>query len=367
MTTVGLGGGVDENAPPDDRRRRRRALLQGRRPAVAAAHLHARDRDGEPLGGRRGVLPAAASSRPPTSCAASTSARAPFLHGYVATKMKPPPAQEILESELGEPILARWHVGLGWSLAWTSDVKNLWAVEWLRWPRLRAVLGAARARAHAPEEAAAARHARRDRPGDGPRAAPSLDAIGGDDRFENGLDGEAHGSTGPQPGGGDAQACRCAQTAPGRYEADFPLDRYGSFLLHASLEQRRRRRRRASTARPSTVAESFGHVTNPYPREYLALAPDVGDARRGPRRSRAAALDPARGRRLRPRGRVDPLPRGPLAALRRRGDRALPARPPGAPRAPLRPQADGAGDAPPSCVPRRERPRRSAGAWRGPG
>jgi len=37
---------------------------------------------------------------------------APFLHGYVATKMKPPPAQEILESELGEPILARWHVGL---------------------------------------------------------------------------------------------------------------------------------------------------------------------------------------------------------------------------------------------------------------
>ena len=49
--------------------------------------------------------------------------------------MKPPPAQEILESELGEPILARWHVGLGWTLAWTSDVKNLWAVEWLRWPQ----------------------------------------------------------------------------------------------------------------------------------------------------------------------------------------------------------------------------------------
>jgi Ca-activated chloride channel family protein len=48
--------------------------------------------------------------------------------------MKPPPAQELLESELAEPILARWHVGLGWSLAWTSDVKNLWAVEWLRWP-----------------------------------------------------------------------------------------------------------------------------------------------------------------------------------------------------------------------------------------
>ena len=31
--------------------------------------------------------------------------------------------------------LARWRVGLGWSMAWTSDVKNRWAVEWLRWPQ----------------------------------------------------------------------------------------------------------------------------------------------------------------------------------------------------------------------------------------
>ena len=59
VTTVGLGGGVDESAAPDDRGGGRRALLQGGRPAVAPAHLHARDRDGEPLGGGRGVLPAA--------------------------------------------------------------------------------------------------------------------------------------------------------------------------------------------------------------------------------------------------------------------------------------------------------------------
>jgi hypothetical protein len=61
------------------------------------------------------------------------------------------------------------------------------------------------------------------------------------------------------------------QTAPGRYEADLPLDRYGSFLLHASLEKTTL----DDKARTATVAESFGHVTNPYPREYLALAPDV--------------------------------------------------------------------------------------------
>src|SRR5258708_31088494 len=63
------------------------------------------------------------------------------------------------------------------------------------------------------------------------------------------------------------------QAAPGRYEAYFPLERFGSFLLHASREQ-------ASdgghgSAKTATVAEGDGHVTNSYPREYLALAPDV--------------------------------------------------------------------------------------------
>ena len=36
-------------------------------------------------------------------------------------------------SDLGEPILARWRHGAGWSVAWTSDVKNRWAVDWIRW------------------------------------------------------------------------------------------------------------------------------------------------------------------------------------------------------------------------------------------
>jgi hypothetical protein len=58
---------------------------------------------------------------------------APLLHGYVATQMKAQPAQMILASDKGEPILARMRVGLGQTLAWTSDVKNLWAADWLRW------------------------------------------------------------------------------------------------------------------------------------------------------------------------------------------------------------------------------------------
>src|SRR5262249_38340176 len=99
----------------------------------------------------------------------------------------------------------------------------------------------------------------------------SIDAIGGDDRFQNGLDAKLVVS-GPQPGG-ETRKVAMRQTAPGRYESDFPLERFGSFLLHASLEKAVDDGKGGT--RSVQVAESFGHVTNPYPREYLALAPDL--------------------------------------------------------------------------------------------
>ena len=199
-------------------------------------------------------------------------ASAPFLHGYVATKLKPPPAQEILESELQEPILARWHVGLGWTLAWTSDVKNLWAVEWLRWPQWGQMWGQL-VREHMRQKRRQVFDMRAEIDPATGHVHAVLDAIGVDDRFQNGLDA-ALTLTGPM--GTPTSATRkvpMPQTAPGRYEADFPLDRYGSFLLHAALEKAIDDGH--GNMKSATVAESFGHVTNPYPREYLALAPDV--------------------------------------------------------------------------------------------
>jgi uncharacterized membrane protein len=197
-------------------------------------------------------------------------ASAPFLHGYVATKMKPPPAQEILTSELSEPILARWHVGLGWSLAWTSDVKNLWAVEWLRWPGYGQFWGQL-VREHMRQKKRQQYDMRAEiDPATGHLKA-AIDAIGGDDKFQNGLDAKLL-VTGPQPGG-ETKKVAMKQTAPGRYEADLPMDRYGSFLLRASLE--RMVDDGKGGLRAVAVAESYGHVTNPYPREYLALAPDT--------------------------------------------------------------------------------------------
>jgi Mg-chelatase subunit ChlD len=198
---------------------------------------------------------------------------APFLHGYVATKMKPPPAQELLQSELAEPILARWHVGLGWSLAWTSDVKNLWAVEWLKWPGYGQFWGQL-VREHMRQKRRQQLDMRAEIDTATGHVKASIDAIGGDDHFQNGLDGKLT-IKGPQPNG-ETKTIGMRQTAPGRYESDFPLERYGSFLLHASLEKPLDDAKAgAAGTRSVQIAESFGHVTNPYPREYLALAPDL--------------------------------------------------------------------------------------------
>jgi len=57
---------------------------------------------------------------------------APMLKGFASTQAKPL-AEVLLTSESGAPILARWHHGLGKSVAFTSDVKNRWAADWINW------------------------------------------------------------------------------------------------------------------------------------------------------------------------------------------------------------------------------------------
>ncbi len=58
---------------------------------------------------------------------------APFLLGYVKTKPKPT-SETWLITERGDPLLTTWRYGLGTTAAFTSDARNRWAVEWLRWP-----------------------------------------------------------------------------------------------------------------------------------------------------------------------------------------------------------------------------------------
>jgi hypothetical protein len=193
--------------------------------------------------------------------------RAPYLHGYVSTKAKPTPAQVILASDNGEPILARWHVGLGWSVAWTSDVKNLWAVEWLKWPGYGQFWGQL-LREHMRAKKRQNFDMRTEVDVATGMVSAVVDAVTADDRFQNGLDARLEVS-GPEPKGEKVQV-PIRQTAPGRYEAHFPLSKFGAYTLRAVLE----RPSEEPGGKAVPVAESYGHVSLPYPREYLALAAD---------------------------------------------------------------------------------------------
>ena len=182
---------------------------------------------------------------------------APPLRGYVSTKAKPT-GEVILKSDLGEPILARWRLGSGTSVAWTSDVKNRWSVEWIRWggyPKFWAqvVRTSMRRKVYNSYDLSAV-------VADG-RAQVIVDAINDDDRFVNELDTTLE-IVDPK----DDKTKRIIameQTAAGRYTADFAVDRYGSYLLKA-IHRRNGR----------VVAESVGAAALPYPEEYRTTAID---------------------------------------------------------------------------------------------
>jgi Ca-activated chloride channel homolog len=192
---------------------------------------------------------------------------APLLHGYVATQLKPAPAQLILQSDRGDPILARWRAGLGWAVAWTSDVKNNWSVDWLRWSGFSKFWGQfvrehmrVKRRQELPMQSEMRENTVR----------AVVDAFTADERFDNNLESKLI-VTGPatSKGKGERREVPMRRSAPGRYEAELRLDEYGSFLLRAEHA------RIAPDGSLQPFATSFGHVSNPYPREYGRFEPDV--------------------------------------------------------------------------------------------
>ncbi len=187
---------------------------------------------------------------------------APLLHGYVATQMKGPPAQQLLASDQGEPILARWRVGLGQTLAWTSDIKNHWAVDWLRWSGFSRFFG------QLVREHMRKKHEREldmTTTVTGDRVSAVVDAFTPDERFDNGIIAKLHLRN---EASGQSKELPMAQTAPGRYEANFQLDSYGSFTLEAE------HLREQPDGSLKKVAVSYGHISMPYPREYASFEAD---------------------------------------------------------------------------------------------
>jgi Ca-activated chloride channel homolog len=184
---------------------------------------------------------------------------APPLRGYVATRPRAAPAELLLQTARGEPILARMRVGLGWSLALTTDAKPRWSADWFRWRGL-SVLYAQLVREHM------RRDDRENLPietrFEGDTLIASIDVLSEHTRFVDGLAGTLQ----VQNDRGFAAAVPLIASAPGRYEGRVPLTALGSYTLRARLDPVLAPAGTGDPPAPSRQAQDS--VSLPFPAEY---------------------------------------------------------------------------------------------------
>lgn len=179
----------------------------------------------------------------------------PLLLGYNVTETKPG-AELLLSSHRNDPLLATWRYGLGRSMAFTSDDKNRWAVQWLPWS------------GYGPFWAQAVRWTMRSfTPSDfrsqvtmeGTRGHVTVTAIDKDGKFVNRLQFKARVAS-PEGDTAKPQELAVRQTGPGTYEAWFDAGQIGTYLVNVVREV------------PGKAAEmSVAGLVVPYSPEYRDL------------------------------------------------------------------------------------------------
>ncbi len=177
------------------------------------------------------------------------SGQLPVLLGYTLTFPKPT-ADVAFLSPAGDPLLARWRVGLGQVAVFNADLSGVWTREWLAAPQLGELWGQLVGYLW------------------GERQAVRVDweVTGGTLRL--GVEASQHGRwanglefAGELVGTGGSWPLRFDQTAPGRYEATLKVPGSGAYLL--------------------TVGEPGGRyggvfpINLPYPVELSVFGPDL--------------------------------------------------------------------------------------------
>ncbi|MBI4025457.1 MAG: VWA domain-containing protein [Verrucomicrobia bacterium] len=148
----------------------------------------------------------------------------PELRGYVATTPKSR-AETALVSHHGDPILAQWQYGLGRVVAFTSDAKPKWAINWVGWERWNSFWGQTAKWALRRIESSSYDANLQIQADKGRLLVDALDAQG---KFLNHLDLQAS-VTLPQ---GKTLETRLRQTEPGHYETDFAAPEIGVYMAN---------------------------------------------------------------------------------------------------------------------------------------
>jgi Ca-activated chloride channel homolog len=153
---------------------------------------------------------------------------APRLQGYVQTKARPM-AEVLLEAYKDRPLLARWQFGLGKTVVFTSDVKDRWAVDWLKWNGY-SKFWSQTVRDTMRRQDTANFDMRVERTNETARI--TVDAVGQEGRFRDQLHMQVHVVAPDQ----SSSVIDLPQTGPGSYEASIPLHQQGTYMFRAGSD-----------------------------------------------------------------------------------------------------------------------------------
>ncbi|WP_394839993.1 VWA domain-containing protein [Pendulispora rubella] len=153
---------------------------------------------------------------------------APALGGYVIA-VKKPRATVGLVAEEGDPLLATWSVGIGRASAFTSDFKDRWGRDWLRFPGATKMFGQlARDTARKADDP----RVRLESDTSGGELHVRADVVGDDGRAQTFRRLTVH-VAGPD---GFARDVALEAVGAGRYAASVPLSRPGTYVATAKDE-----------------------------------------------------------------------------------------------------------------------------------
>ncbi len=184
----------------------------------------------------------------------------PYLRGYNLTTARGGSAAPVLLSDRGDPILAMWKQGKGWSVAFTSDVKARWASPWVTWKGYAKFWNALIRSLIKTEKKTDDVH-NLEFVREGRMVTATADLV---DRDTGGFIDDMTATLTVKPFGGEQVAeAPMNQVAPGRYEASFLAESYGTYLAQATFA--------SPDQAPQTAA---GSLRLPYPAEYRHIGID---------------------------------------------------------------------------------------------
>jgi Ca-activated chloride channel family protein len=189
---------------------------------------------------------------------------APALRGYSRTRARKE-AEVLVATAQGDPLLARWQVGLGQAAAWTSDVGGRWAADLARWPSFAKLWGQI---ARGTMRRGAAHQFPLQLRLTGDRVQARVDARGADDEPLSGLSGAIEVTEIAETGERTERQVPIDEATPGVYQAEWAVHGPGALLVMARLGRD-----------GAPIAEARGRLSLPLARELTPAIP--GDAHSG--------------------------------------------------------------------------------------